>query len=1015
MLAVPSDEVEWQSITLDGLGASAWDWVNAIDATTVSVTDPRTLEAYRKHAEKHKQKTENLTDADKTIDDDKNIAQLSHWEGLAGKHAKRMPAEIKADGVALRAKRADVIARSSPLEIQAQTQHAGLPLVEQLDWILDKPGLTPAQLREVTLVMTTDMILFTDPVVAKLQRRFPKVPVEELFTGRLSGTLLVDAAVNTTTAKWLLANAQPETILRIVTGSTPMIDAWCTQLVATGVGFGWVRELGGFHNDRLLRQFVLQCPDAPTREYIESRLLGDADLDHGRHGGSITAPKRDPGAYATSRNRLDADLDRAAKTTDKDKVSDTISDDVAELSAKELAELRRDAKRLKQVLATANKVTFPQILEHVGPELQVALVYATRANIKPAHLIAWAQARPAHEILAVLSTPSLVERIRAIVGLGPLELFPSSATPAVLGPALVNNRDLIEWLLQSDPTAVLHAIVQTPVIDAAVAALRTLDDVTVLEKAWPSAAALGAFGQTAYVQLAARAKGALREVLDAKLKTELPKPNDDEDLESADKSAVTLHDKRPFVERAEELLDNEAPSATVLALCRAEPGAWSELAKKPTLADRLGDRVEVPPDLAFSGIKLSTLLGSRALHRWILKATPAFKVLGAIGPGEENIAAIMFDERSEGARKFFDEVPRGRALPAGNKATLHRVSRLATKLQTVEELFEVAFDVRVTNFARPELEKLWSTLELVPEAHVDQQSISRLRGMAGNSDTGTAGVYRPETREIEIQKNRLGVKERNQYDQYSRMTEAEVIEALGSKEAVDRFVADGLMVKAADGTYSYVQVQPFESLPHTILHEVGHAVDYMLGASTELVYGLAGWKRFNSSDFDSFAAQLGGWNDVTEPDKAEIRKVWVSWIHGGGKDPIADMVRHDHPAVATRYGHVGVVKLARLGLDLMGRHTLFDGQYIMGSFVKQTFYTLTPKGHNAAPSAYSLTAPEEYFAECYANYYREYDGTPATGGKKGATLAPWIKTWFDTNIDNVGHNPRRHDPKGSSP
>jgi hypothetical protein len=51
-------------------------------------------------------------------------------------------------------------------------------------------------------------------------------------------------------------------------------------------------------------------------------------------------------------------------------------------------------------------------------------------------------------------------------------------------------------------------------------------------------------------------------------------------------------------------------------------------------------------------------------------------------------------------------------------------------------------------------------------------------------------------------------------------------------------------------------------------------------------------------------------------------------------------------------------------------------------------------------------------AECYAHYYREYDGTPATADKKGASLAPWIKTWFDERVDTIGHNPQRNRDKG---
>jgi hypothetical protein len=61
----------------------------------------------------------------------------------------------------------------------------------------------------------------------------------------------------------------------------------------------------------------------------------------------------------------------------------------------------------------------------------------------------------------------------------------------------------------------------------------------------------------------------------------------------------------------------------------------------------------------------------------------------------------------------------------------------------------------------------------------------------------------------------------------------------------------------------------------------------------------------------------------------------------------------------------------------------------------------------ARASTYSLTAPEEFFAECYMTYYLTSDGTPGTAAHKGELLAPWIKQWFDANVDKVGHNPSR--------
>jgi ATPase family associated with various cellular activities (AAA) len=184
-----------------------------------------------------------------------------------------------------------------------------------------------------------------------------------------------------------------------------------------------------------------------------------------------------------------------------------------------------------------------------------------------------------------------------------------------------------------------------------------------------------------------------------------------------------------------------------------------------------------------------------------------------------------------------------------------------------------------------------------------------------------------------------------------------------------------------------------------------HSVDYMLGAQTKLVYELAGWRKFQHGDFDGWAAELGGWDLVTEPDKKEIRKAWTSWLAGGAKGTLSTLVDGDHPAVATRYAKVGVVELA--SKEILLDFTLTNGRYAMVNHASQAWMTITQKGCNAAPSAYALTAPEEYFAECYANYYREFTAAPTSNVTKGATLVPWIKSWFDANVDKAGHNPQR--------
>ena len=71
------------------------------------------------------------------------------------------------------------------------------------------------------------------------------------------------------------------------------------------------------------------------------------------------------------------------------------------------------------------------------------------------------------------------------------------------------------------------------------------------------------------------------------------------------------------------------------------------------------------------------------------------------------------------------------------------------------------------------------------------------------------------------------------------------------------------------------------------------------------------------------------------------------------------------------------------------------------------FYSLKAEAAGVAPSVQAMFAPQEYFAECYVEYYRQVDGTPAGTKLKGGMLPAPIKTWFDTHVDNVRFDPKR--------
>lgn len=1011
LVAVPPQLVKWHADRLDELGDRGWQWLEAIDSQLAGIAVAGTLEAYRKRAERR----------------GKDVTQLARWVQVSGTESGRTRAERKADAQALQARRREVLAKSVP-EIQQLMQHAGFSGAEQLDWILDKPGLTPSQMREVTQVMATAEIGFDSGLTAKLQKRFPQTSPEDLFSGDLPRSLVERGSRDRVLAKWLVGRAQPESILRIVVAELPLVAPWCETLKSIGTGLGWVYELGGQYNDYLLRRLVVHCPDAPVREYIQQRIFGGLDAPAQP---SVTVPTQQPTAYTSARSHLDADLDRY-KSKPSSRAGDVIAADVGDLTPAELDGLKRDAARLKQVLASANERTYVQILDHVQPTLQIGILYAP-TKVNRAHLIGWMQSRPADEVTTALSSATTVNRIKDVIGLepyGPLDLLPTSADARVLGIVLRQNPSIATWVLQSAPSRVLAAFAAPSVIEAAVDALSTLDAEDV--DSWlPSVDALGPAGKSVLVQLGARAKGELKGVIERKLRAKPTRrtvgdeEDEDEDEDRAkaaatDQTARTLRGTGPFESRAKQLLADEAPAASVLALCRAEPAAWQRVADAPGLAPALQDYLALAPETVFVPIPLPALLTRVELHRWIMATTPAFKILNAIDASLDTVVTATLEATPDTAKQFFLDLPRGRALSPANKATLRRLSKVAQRFETVEKLFEITFDTRllpftkkgthgqpdtIEKFERKELDKLWAVLELLPPAHVDQKSIEHFQSIPHSPDNNTAGVYDPQTQGIALQKGKLTAKDASAYDHGQRLTQAQAIHALGSQADLQRFLAEGLMVDNHDGTFSFKRQDTIETYPHTILHEVGHAVDAMMGSATELVYKLAGWKRFSVNDVDGWAAELGGWDAVSEPDKHEIRKAWKLWLNGGGKGTLAQLVGTEHVALAPRHASVGIVKAARLDLDSF---ELVNGLYTMASHSLQSFLTLTERGHDAAPSAYALSAPAEYFAECYAFYYDGFDGSPASAARKGRTLAPWIKTWMDTKVDAIGHNPTRH-------
>jgi hypothetical protein len=118
-------------------------------------------------------------------------------------------------------------------------------------------------------------------------------------------------------------------------------------------------------------------------------------------------------------------------------------------------------------------------------------------------------------------------------------------------------------------------------------------------------------------------------------------------------------------------------------------------------------------------------------------------------------------------------------------------------------------------------------------------------------------------------------------------------------------------------------------------------------------------------------------------DQKKIAEAWVDAVRSN--TPIHQLVDGDHPAMSSRYSEVGIVASAREKKTFEYQTPVVIGEraFIIQSYYGR-FYSVSANAVASKPSDYAMYAPQEYFAECYVEYYREVDGSPNSRAKKVA-------------------------------
>ena len=898
---------------------------------------------------------------------------------------------------------------------------------ERLAWMIESPHASSETLRPILSSWSASSVagIAEQPkLLAKLMSTFPAVGPTDLF-GPQARELYPVALRNPTVRRWCTINADPRDLLMLVTQRADSIASMWKGVVADGVPADWYKGLGtgvGTSNDDRLRKLALNTPDHEASSWIRHTLIGDFVEDKVSND-----PQKIPDiAFEGSASK------RFQQGLAGDDTRD-LGQRAAELSDQDVAELRANPAQLAALLPKLDGEWLLHDLLRIQPPLPLVLLHAELWN---EGLASYSRTRPASETTEAFANDDIERRLTRFVKT-PFETLPALREPSVLA-AVLRRGSTLTWLLERADVPYVMSLLAHPATGKAAAKLFTGEHVRLVPDVFHRVEDRAAVTKFASYLHGGFADKMLSKAVDP---AEFEEEEEEEEEEKATKppkakrgsfEPVDIDARQGELEAAlatgdlakglELVLQEPVSLQNVLAVCRELGQAAAKLVGKPeheATVRKLRTAVEMSPLAVFPSVPYYAYFHTATSREWLFKHEDAMLILREVS-SDPQLLRLVVDKldasggapgRDTSIDTWLERMPKGTALGAGERKLVKRMFDEASTAVAARKLFEIRFGTRMTpTFTHAELSKLWVMLERVPDAHIEMGAVhgfTESKTLGGYSGLYSAGDHRIDIEDDLINSN----KPSQMFDQKNEMTREQLVTAYGYDDAqIEARIAQGQLEekKTAKGTRYVIKPVATHLLDTTVLHEIGHAVDDMLGDRTELVYGLAGWREFGESDIDELARDLGNWDKVKPDDQERIKDAWAVWLNSRTDDGIDKFVPDTHPALAEKYKGVGIVELARKKQTPDIHMGLFKGKFTITNHKYQRLYRVPDKTRNASPTGYAMTAPQEWFAECYAEYYREFQG-PGTEDKKGGRLAGWIKGWFDQNIDTLAYNPERVD------
>jgi hypothetical protein len=234
-----------------------------------------------------------------------------------------------------------------------------------------------------------------------------------------------------------------------------------------------------------------------------------------------------------------------------------------------------------------------------------------------------------------------------------------------------------------------------------------------------------------------------------------------------------------------------------------------------------------------------------------------------------------------------------------------------------------------------------------------------------------------------------------------------------------------IMVDDGTGTLRAVGLNSHVNLFNTVVrHEIGHAVDAAITASTTYVTteeNAGKWKTYPSADafVDAIVTEGGGMAGHDYPDEAAYTAAMKKAVSETKDFNVALAELQTAGAVTAEVaaadasvgGPVAAVFTKDLWSEAASPWYTQPDRPIMGnrqfhqSYSGSNYVSFQADARTKwGVSAYQFRAPGEWFAECYAVYYSDQDGpTGAPVGTRLRTRNADAAAWFDANVDK-GHS-----------